>query len=374
MFVSGKRPSLLVVAGEASGDLHGANAIARLREKLPSVGCFGLGGQLLVDQGLDRIADPAALNVVGITEVLKGLHRIRGIFQKILAEVDRRRPTAALLIDLPDFNLRLAKKLKSRGIPVIYYVAPQAWAWRKGRVRQIRKHVTKLCAIFPFEEPFFLRYQIPVEFVGHPLTEVHPTPATPCDCIALVPGSRPREVERLLPPILGAAKLLKKEYPSLQFVIPVAPSVDKDFIRTQLEKTGMDAQLVEGGASAALKGSRLALIASGTATLEAALLGVPMVVVYRVSTLTYMMVRPIYQLPHVCIVNILAGCSLVPELLQGSVTPKAIARAARVLVSDGPAREEALRGLGEVARSLGQARPSERVAEVLLGVLGKSEP
>ncbi len=368
--------SLLVVAGEASADAHGARVLERLGRLLPSVECFGLGLQQLGAAGLSAVADADVLRVVGISEALRKLPKIRGVFKRVLEEVRRRRPAAALLIDLPDFNLRLARRLKRLNVPVVYYIAPQAWAWRRGRVRQLRRRVHRLCVVFPFEADFFLGRGVPAEFVGHPLFEKASSPAEDRpNRVAIVPGSRPREIDRLLPALAGAAGILKQHAGNLEFVLPLAPGIEAGRVRTILKAAGVEAALVPGGAAGAVPGSRLALVASGTATLECALAGVPMVVVYRVSRMTYLLVRPIYRLPHVCIVNILAGRGLVPELLQGRANAGAIARAALPLLEDGEERSRMLAGLREVANSLGSdLRPSERVAEILAGLMAKEGP
>jgi lipid-A-disaccharide synthase len=345
--------------------------VERLRREMPGVECFGLGRERLLGAGLSAVADADALRVVGISEALRGLPGIRRVFRRVVEEVKRRRPSAALLIDLPDFNLRLARRLKKMDVPVVYYVAPQAWAWRRGRVRQLRRRVHKLCVVFPFEAEFFQGHGVEVEFVGHPLTEERlPRGEARPNRVAIVPGSRPREIERLLPALAGAARILLDRVPDLEFVLPLAPGIEAGRVRTLLHQAGVEAALVPGGALGALSGSRLALAASGTATLESALAGVPMVVVYRVSRVTYLMVRPIYRLPHVCIVNILAGRGLVPELLQGRANPGAVARAALPLLQDGPARDAVLAGLREVAAGLSSdRRPSARVAGILAGLL-----
>ena len=370
-------PSVLVVAGEASADAHGARVVQRLRQVQPGVECFGLGRERLAAAGLSAVADSDALRVVGISEALRGLFKIRRVFKRVLDEVRRRKPAAALLIDLPDFNLRLARRLKKLDVPVVYYVAPQAWAWRRGRVRQLRRRVHKLFVVFPFEAEFFESHGVAAEFVGHPLTEdgLPPGEDRP-NRVAIVPGSRPQEIERLLPALAGAARILKEKVPHLEFVLPLAPGIEKKRVRELLGAAGVEAALVPGGALGALPGSRLALVGSGTATLESALAGVPMVVVYRVSRMTYLLVRPIFRLPYVCIVNILARRRLVPELLQGRVQAQAIARAALPLLEDSEERTDMLSGLREVAQSLqSDRRPSERVAGILAGLIdGKGRP
>ena len=328
-----------------------------------------MGGVHLVGAGLRQVADPAALNVVGISEALGGLWRIRGVYRALLDEVEAKKPGAALLLDLPDFNLRLARALKQRGVPVLYYIAPQAWAWRKGRVKQLRARVRKLCVVFPFEETFFREHGVAAEFVGHPLTE-EPIPAVPPVArVALVPGSRSREVERLLPAMAGAAARLRQRLGPLEFVLPIAPTIQEEQVRGILAQAGIQARLVRGGAMEAFRGARLGLVASGTASLEGALAGVPMVVMYRVSQFTYAIARTLSHLSHVCIVNILAGREVVPELLQGAVTPEGIADRAVGLYQEGPARVSALSDLARVKASLGEGNPSGRVSEILDNIL-----
>ncbi len=360
------RPALLLVAGEASGDAHAARVLERLHQRLPGLDCFGLGGAQLRAAGQDVVADGTALNVVGLSEVVRGLSGVLRLRDRLLAEVERRRPAAALLVDLPGFNLHLAGRLKRMGVPVIYYIAPQAWAWRRGRVRKIRRRVDQLCVIFPFEREFFGRRGVAVEYVGHPLLEQRVPAAPPIgNRVALLPGSRPREVERLLPAIAGAAQRLRERWPELRFRLPLAPGIAAGPVQQTLAAAGVEAELVGGGAATALRGARLGLVASGTATLEAALAGVPMVVVYRVSRTSYALVRPLFQLDHVCIVNILAGRRLVPELLQSAARPEPIAAAAAPLLADSAERRRVLAGLAEVAAGLSGPRPSERVAGIL---------
>jgi lipid-A-disaccharide synthase len=359
-----------VVAGEASADAHGAKVIERLTAKLPGTKIFGLGGEKLEAAGLEPVADSAALNVVGISEALRGLKRIKGIFDTVMEQACSRRPGVALLMDLPDFNLRLAKRLHRASIPVVYYIAPQAWAWRRRRVRSLRKWVRRLAVVFPFERQFFEKYRVPVEYVGHPLTEEsRPVPEPVANRVAIVPGSRPREIERLLPALAQAARILLQENRDLQFVLPLAPGLDASRVNQILDTANVKVEVISGGASRALAGSRLGLVTSGTATLEAALASVPMVVVYRVSRTTYALVRSMYRLQHACIVNILAGRGLVPELLQGKVRPENIADSARPLLIDGPDREQTIEGLRQVTAELGAGQPSERVAQILGEIL-----
>jgi lipid-A-disaccharide synthase len=361
---------LLVVAGEASGDLHAAPVLACLRALVDGLEPFGLGGPRLVAAGLERVGDPSPLNVVGLSEALGRLPAALGLRRRLLLEVARRRPRAALLVDLPGFNLGLAGALAARGVRVVQYVAPQAWAWRPGRVRAMAERLSRLCVIFPFEESYFAARGVPAEFVGHPLLEA-PTPQRleGPPTLALVPGSRPHEVRRLLPPLAAAARLLRARLPGLEVVLPLAPGLSAGRVRAWLGEAGLAAELVEGGADQAFARARLGLVASGTAVLEGALGGVPMVVVYRVSWPSYALARALVRVRHVAIVNLLAGRELVPELLQSAVRPERVAALAEPLWVDGPARARAEAGLAEVVRELGARRPSERVAAAVAELL-----
>ncbi len=363
--------SVLVVAGEASGDLHGARVASELKKKVPGLKLFGVGGKRLVEQGLEQLGDPECLNMVGLSEVLLGLPRVLALRQKIFAEVHRRKPRVALLVDLPGFNLNLALHLRKQGVRVVYYIAPQAWAWRKGRVKKIRRRVDKLCVIFPFEEKFFKDAGVAATFVGHPLMEedARAIPAGHDKKLALVPGSRRTEILRLLPAMAKAARLLQDRSGPFDIVLPVAPGLDKGWIRGIIKDAGIEARLVDGGATKALRGAWAAYVASGTATLEAAICQVPMVAVYRVSRITYAMVRPMYHLKYFCIVNILAGKKVVPELLQGSVRPDIMATELEPMLEPGPGRQLVQEELKEVVARLKGPKPSEKVSRLILDFL-----
>ncbi len=365
--------TVLVVAGEASADAHGAKVLAQLRARMPQVHFYGLGGEKMLAAGLEPVADARVLGVVGITEALRGLVRIRRIYQSLLAETQRRQPAVALLMDLPDFNLRLAGKLKGLGVPVVYYLAPQVWAWRKGRIRPLRRRVARLCVVFPFEQDFFRQQGLPVEFVGHPLTEDKSISAEPdSNRIVLLPGSRPREIQRLLPAMIGAARIMLRERPALKFDLPLAPGLEADEVEEAILSSGVDVQILRQPVAQVLAGARLALSASGTVTLEAALADVPQVVIYRISKLSYALAKLLVRISRVCIVNILAGRDLVPELLQRRVRAELIAQEAQTLLADGPARERVLAGYQELKTLLGNQRPSTRVASILETYLGHS--
>lgn len=369
---------LLVVAGEASGDLHGARLLTELRRLRPGLSAFGLGGSELRAAGLATIADSAEVAVVGITEVLKVLPRVRQVFAELLREVDRRRPRAALLIDFPDFNLRLAGELKRRGVPVVYYVSPQVWAWRRGRVKTIARRVDRMLVLFPFEVDFYRRAGVAAIHVGHPLVdEVPPLPgawdagAPPGEKpyrLALLPGSRASEVAALLPAMLETVRLLAGELPVVATLIK-APTIARETLEEAVALSGLPVGIVAGDRFATIAGSHLALCASGTATLEVGLLGTPMVVLYRLAGWTYVMARLLVHLPYFSLVNLVLGRAVVPELLQRQATPPRIAAEARRLLTDAGARQAVRSGLAELRARLGEGGASGRAArEVALAL------
>jgi len=317
---------LLVSCGEPSGDLYGAELVRHLRPRVPSLSVFGLGGDQLHDQGVELLAHVRELAVVGLAEVLSHLWSIRAIFHRVLAEADRQRPDLAVLIDYPDFNLRLARELRRRGVPVVYYVSPQLWAWRRGRIRHVRETVERMLVIFPFEEALYREAGVPCTFVGHPLVDLVRPAADPRaflertgldpgrPVVAILPGSRAKEVRHNLTPLAGAIEMLARQRPRLQFLLAAAPSLDPETLQRPL--AGLPVRLVTGQTQDVLSAATVALVASGTATVEAALLGTPMVVVYRVAPLTYALGRPFVSVPRFAMVNLIAGREVVPELMQ----------------------------------------------------------
>ncbi len=371
---------LLVSCGEPSGDTYGGALVSELRKLGEAPEVFGLGGDRLAVEGADILAHVRDLAVVGLWEVVSHLPRFRRIFRRVLAEVDRRRPDAAVLVDYPDFNLRLARELKARGVPVVYYVSPQVWAWRRRRIRTIRQTVTRMLVIFPFEEAFYRESGVPVTFVGHPLVDlVQPAPdrrAFLAECgldpdrplLAILPGSRPQEVAHNLPPLLGAIRLLADRKPSLQFALPLAPSLRGETIRGTL--AGLPVHCLEGQAHRLLGASDAAVVASGTATVEAALLGTPLVVVYRLSAVTYRLGRRFVRVPHYAMVNLIAGRRVALELIQEEFTAERVAEEALSLLEDQTRRLQMARDLAEVRQKLGGGGASRRAALALLEVLG----
>lgn len=375
--------SALIVAGEASGDQHAAALVSCLSRRHP-VAWFGLGGDALQAAGVELIEHARAVNVLGLFEVVAHLPRIYRIFRKLLAEVERRRPSLAVLVDFPDFNLRLARHLHARGIPVVYFIAPQLWAWRAGRLRTLERYVRRVLCIFPFEQAIYQRAGMDVEYVGHPLVD-RTTPTMTrdeffahcqldpgCPLVCLLPGSRNQEVVRHLPRMLTAAQLLQEKQ-RVQFVLVRAPTVDPKILQSQL-RPQFGVRVVEGPAYDALAASSAAVVSSGTATVEAALLETPLVVVYRVAPLTWWLGRRLVRTPYYSMVNLIAGQPVVPELIQHDFTPERVAREVSRLLTEADAREAMKRELRTVRARLGEPGAIERASRAVLSLLPQLAP
>lgn len=372
---------ILIVAGEASADLHAARALKELRRLRPGLTAFGVGGPALREAGLEALYPAEEISVMGLGEVLPRIPRILSILRGLGRAAAGRRPRVALLVDLPDFNLRLAATLKRLGIKVVYYVSPTIWAWRRGRARKIAKVVDRMLCILPFEPKAYEGTGVAARFVGHPFAE-RPAPSTPeayraslgipvdRTTLALVPGSRPSEIDRIFPHMLGAAERLLLHHPGAQFVVPLAPTLARAQLEAHLAAhPALDVRLVDGMTAEVVGASDGAIVKSGTSTLEAALMLRPMIVVYRVSWLTYVVGRMLVKIEFFSLVNLLAGRRVVPELLQGEASAERMAAELEALLSPGPAREAQLAGLREVRGALGEPGAPLRVAEEVARVL-----
>jgi lipid-A-disaccharide synthase len=377
----------LIEALQRAADLAGRPGLAgRPSPPEHSLEFFGVGGDRMGAAGCDTVIDTKDLAVVGITEILSRLPHILGLYRHLIAEADKRKPDLAIVIDSPAFNWRVARQMKKRGIPTVYYVAPQFWAWRQGRVRLLRDYIDKALVIFPFEEQFYRERGVDATFVGHPLAELaHPAierddyaaqhqldPAKPW--ITLMPGSRVKEVRMNLPTMLEAANQLGADY---QFLLPVALTLDRSFL---LSLIGPARIALVPDALPALWHSRAGIVASGTATVEAAMMNTPFVMVYRVSPITYLLGKPRVKVPRFAMVNLIAGEEVVPELVQQDFTADKVVGKVKEILSDGPARDEMLEGLARVKARLrapqpdsGAAaqHPADRAAEIILALLDK---
>jgi len=354
---------VFISAGEASGDLYASRVVEALRKRHPDIEFFGCAGPRMQAAGVRAIVDSRSIAVAGIVEVVAHIPRIWKQFRKLCRAAAEQKPDIAVLTDAPDFHLRLAKRLKKLGIPVIYLIAPQAWAWREGRVRGMRRTISRLLAIFPFEEAFFNKRGVSTTYIGHPLARiVRPSMTRTEFCcrfnlpqdskiVVLLPGSRHGEVERHIPDLLDAARRIAEKHP-VRLVLALPPGFGADQAKFSERVRAASIQVIEGSTWDALAFAELALAASGTVTIEAALLGVPMVTFYRVNALSWILGRWLVKAPFLSMVNLLAERKIVPELIQAEMTGERIAAEAARLLGDEPARSAMRADLAEVAGKL----------------------
>ena len=374
---------ILVVAGEASGDQHAAALVKELRHLRPELRFFGMGGAHLEAAGLERLYDARQISVMGLTEVLPKIPRILSVLRGLARAASERQPALAILVDVPDFNLRLARRLKRSGIRVAYYVSPMLWAWRPRRVKQIARDVDRMLCILPFEERWYREHGVAARYVGNPLLDRVPEPA-PAESfrralgldplrptLALLPGSRLAEIRRHLRPMVEAAQLIAHEYPPLQIVVPIAPDIPRHLVEAPFAGKALSTLFIHERVPEAVGASDVAIVASGTATLEAGLMERPLVVVYRVSAPTWLVGRAMVKVSHVALVNLLSGRRVVPELLQREMTPSRMAAEVRRMWS-GPTRDTVVRGLADLRRHLGERGASRRAAEAVLELLDQT--
>ena len=357
---------IFLSAGEASGEHYGAQLITAIKQLDPNANCFGLGGQRMEALGFRRIVRSEDVAHMGITEVIRHMPGIYAEYRRLKASLKQERPDVAILIDFPDVNLRLAQALHALNIPVIYFVSPQLWAWKKRRIERVKKYVTRMLVIFPFEVEFYRGHGVAVDFVGHPLAEI-PMPTVSREefatkfgwnlkpekqWIALLPGSRRKQIEMNLPEMLRAANLLNTGETKYEFLIPWAPGIDPSIFPPLLTAHSKVPVHLGENARAVLLHARAAIVSSGTATVDAAMVGNPFVVVYRLSGLSYAIAKRVVDVPHVAMVNLIAGRRLVPELIQGDFTAENIVQHLKPLLEDGPARSIMQTGLREVREAL----------------------
>lgn len=365
-----------MVAGEASGDSHAAELAAELCARHPGLHIFGCGGERMAAAGCELLVDARELSVMGLAEVVRHLPRLRRRWQTLKEAMLRRRPAGIILVDFPDFNLRLAREARRQELPVVYFISPQVWAWRSGRVRQIRRDVSSMICIFPFEEAYYARHGVKVASVGHPLVErierLRPTlPPREAGVVALMPGSREREVRLHLPAMMEAATVLHERH-GCRFVLPIAPAIPVEAIQEAVPPSLQSHLELVGSKEhyTSLAQAELAIVASGTATVEAALLNVPMIVVYRLSALSYAIGRRLVKTPHAAMVNLIAERAVVPELIQQQLTAANIVNWAERLLEGGALRQAMLDGLAEVRRRLGGSgaigRAADEIGRVML--------
>ncbi len=385
----------MIIAGETSGDLHGGGLASSLKEIEPSLKLIGLGGEKMMRAGVESYRNIEDLSVVGLGEVLSNLKKFKAVFKLLVERLDSEKPDCVVLIDYPEFNLRFANEVKKRSIPLIYYISPQVWAWRKGRVKIIKKTVDKMLVIFKFEEELYKKEGIDVEFVGHPLLGVVKPQFSKDEFIrrqgldgnkkivALLPGSREIEVVRNLPTMIDAASLIKKKLgEDVEFVTAKIPTIKDEIYGDIIKRCNLTLKVVEGYPYDCVNISDLVLVASGTATLETAILERPMLIIYKVSLLTWAVGKMLVKIPNIGLVNIVAGERIVPEFIQYDATPKKIADEAISLLSSPQKLNETKIKLKTVKEKLGvpQASPvrnrisngaSKRAAQIVLNLLQK---
>ena len=376
---------IMIVAGEASGDLHGASLVRAARKLDPGLFFFGIGGPRMREAGVETLVDASQMAVVGLVEVIAHFGIISHAYLTLRKIITTEPPDLLILIDYPDFNLRIARLARRAGVRVLYYISPQVWAWRVGRVKKIGGVVDRMAVVFPFEVPFYEREGVPVTFVGHPLVDaVHPSmPRAEAQAIfgldparqtvGLFPGSRIHEIERLLPVILESARILKERFPDLQFILPLASSLTPGDIAPYLQSSGLDVKVAEGRGYDVMQVCDAIITVSGTVTLEIALLGVPMVIIYRVSPLTYAIGRRLVKVDHMGICNIVAGERVVKELLQHDAEPAQIVREIEKILTDSDYAASIRTKLLAVREKLGSGGGPARIAELALAMLSPGE-
>ena len=376
------KKKVVIVAGEPSGDLYGAKLAEALASLSPQVELYGIGGSEMERRKVKLLFSSSELAVVGATEVLEKIGHIWRAWRQMKRFIRDNRPHLAVLIDYPGFNLRLAKVFKANAVPVLYYVSPQVWAWRSGRIKKIAQRVAKMAVILPFEAPLYEQAGVDVEFVGHPLLDILDQGLTrekarrqlgiAADAlfIGLLPGSRGGEVKALLPPLVGAAEILAADFPGSRFMIPLASTIGSDMVQGYIAESGLPIEIVEGRTFEVMKAADLLLMASGTATLEGAIAGVPMVIIYRLSPITYLIGRMLVKIKCFGLANIVVGKKVVPELLQGEVTPHRIALEAKKILQDHVRRKEIEDEFKFITDKLGGKGASHRVARIALQMMG----
>ena len=381
MFDEKKAKKILIVAGEASGDLHASHLVKAMLEMEPGLQFYGMGGEKLKEAGALILSDISELSVMGITEVVSHLGRIYRVFKRLEKFLKNDQPDLIILIDYPDFNLRLAKAAKRYNIPVLYYISPQIWAWRTSRIKKIGKLVNKMIVVFPFELSLYEREGIDVSFVGHPLLDIVKVKKSREEnikrfgldeqkiTIGLLPGSRLSETKKILPPMIESAQQLSRQFGNLQFILPVAPGLQKEEILRLTENTNLTITIAADSIYEVIDISYLVIVASGTATLETALLSTPMVIIYKMSPLTYLVGRKLVKVDHIGMANIIAGKKVVPELIQNEATAERITLEATRMLEDSLYHQSICEELKLTRGKLGEPGASKRVAQIALKML-----
>jgi lipid-A-disaccharide synthase len=373
---------IMIIAGEVSGDMHGAGVVRGLKRLYPEADIFGVGGDRMKAEHMELVFHIRELSVMGFWEVVKHLPAIRVVRKTLEALLKYRRPDVLLLIDYPGFNLRFAKVAKRDGIKIVYYISPQVWAWNPGRVRKMRGIIDEMVVVFPFEVPYYEKEHVPVTFVGHPLLETLEEPQSATQfrtryglredkpVVGLFPGSRKQEIERIFPAMLGAARMLNAKY-GAQIVVGAASALDAEFVKSFL-RNNFPVQVLFHATHDVMKNAAVAVVTSGTATLETGLFQTPMVVVYKTSWITYSIGRMLIRIKNIALVNIVAGETVVTELIQGKVTPQNIFKFVGDLLDNEPRRKDISARLAIVRQRLGEPGAAERTAAIVARVAARN--
>lgn len=372
---------ILIIAGEASGDLHGSSLVKELKKINSNLEIFGIGGDRMKNQGVELIFHVEKLSFMGFFEVIKNLSFIRGVMKRMTSMIETRRPDLVILIDYPGFNLRFARKVKRLGIPVVYYISPQVWAWGGNRVKKMQNLIDKMMVIFPFEKEIYRKFNIECEFVGHPLLEVTRPVLSAEDfqkkfgirkndvVVGLLPGSRWQEVEKILPIMLESSKLLKTRIKNLKVLLGLAPTIKKEKIESLLNHAGSQVKVVENLTYDLMKHADLLLIASGSATLECAILGTPFLVLYKTSLWTYLVAKSLITIPNIALANVVAGKRIVPEFIQSQAIPNRIAEEMYEILTDRERYKSIQNELKKVKEKLGEDGASKKAAQIVTEML-----
>lgn len=376
---------IVIVAGEASGDAHAGRMIAALKARRPEIEVSGIGGDALRQAGTEIFTDFRELAVMGLVEVLKRYREIKAVFNQLVERLRREKPDLLILVDYPGFNLKLAKQAHKLGIPVLYYISPKVWAWRPGRVKTIRRYVDHMAVLFPFEETLYQDAGVPVSCVGHPLVdavhsafnaqqakqhfEIEPEHRV----LGLFPGSRRSEVEALLPIMLQTAEKIKQRHFDLEVVLPLAPGLDMAFLQPMLKQSGLDIKVVSGDFYDVIRSCDAIVAASGTVTLEIALMGVPHLIVYRVAPMSYRILKRLVKIPYVGLCNIVTHDNIITELLQDEVTVDNLDQHLTPLLTDPQAKSRAEYIRQQVLTALGPAGGADNAAQVILDRLDEQD-
>lgn len=380
--VVGKNKTIMIVAGEASGDMHGASLVREMLKIDPALNFYGIGGNRMQNAGVKLLINASETAVVGLTEIISKFGTLFRIIRQVKKSLDEMKPELVILIDYPDFNLNfVAPAAKKRNIKIFYYISPQVWAWRKNRINKIKRLVNKMAVILPFEVDTYAAKGFVVHYVGHPLLDLVKSTYSKQESrkifdldeskttIGLLPGSRVTEVKKLLPEILQAAEILARRMPNVQFVLPLADMLDENAVAEIISGFSVKVQVVAGRTYEAISCADLAIVASGTATLETALLGVPMIIIYKISPLSYVVGKLFIRIKNIGLVNIIAGKTIVPELIQGKAKAQSIASEAIDILTSVERKKEIINELATIRAKLGKSGAAIRAAQLALDML-----